>query len=165
MAAAGTAMQPAYFGHIRGFIAGAISAITQPCGVTLQPYFTRKDPILRGDRRGQSRTRERCEQRTYCMDHRIASARPLGRTLTAAGLLAVLLVAAPAFGQTPPKQPAKPAAPKQAPAAKPAEAAPAAAPTQAGEPQLMYSPWMKVCGKGPDTNNKQVCVITKDGRL
>ena len=29
----------------------------------------------------------------------------------------------------------------------------------------MYSPWMKVCGKGPDTNNKQVCVITKDGRL
>ncbi len=29
----------------------------------------------------------------------------------------------------------------------------------------MYSPWMKVCGKGPDTNNKQVCVVTKDGRL
>ena len=29
----------------------------------------------------------------------------------------------------------------------------------------MYSPWMKVCGKGPDTQNKQVCVITKDGRL
>ena len=25
----------------------------------------------------------------------------------------------------------------------------------------MYSPWMKVCGKGPDTNNKQVCVITE----
>jgi invasion protein IalB len=102
------------------------------------------------------------------MDHRIASARPLGWTLTAAGLLAALLVAAPAFAQTPPKQPAKPAAPKQAPAAKPAEAAPAApaaAPAQAGEPQLMYSPWMKVCGKGPDTNNKQVCVITKDGRL
>ena len=24
---------------------------------------------------------------------------------------------------------------------------------------------MKVCGKGPDTQNKQVCVITKDGRL
>ena len=29
----------------------------------------------------------------------------------------------------------------------------------------MYSPWMKICGKGPDTNNQQVCVITKDGRL
>lgn len=24
---------------------------------------------------------------------------------------------------------------------------------------------MKVCGKGKDTNNKQVCVVTKDGRL
>ncbi len=96
------------------------------------------------------------------MDHRIASARPMGRALTAtlaaAGLLAALLVA-PALAQTPPpKQPAKPAAPKQAPAAKPAAG-------QAADPQLMYSPWMKVCGKGPDTNNKQVCVITKDGRL
>ncbi|MSO67553.1 MAG: invasion associated locus B family protein [Pseudolabrys sp.] len=102
------------------------------------------------------------------MDHRIASARPMGRALTAtlaaAGLLAALLVA-PALAQTPPpKQPAKPAAPKQAPAAKPAEAAPPAA-GQAADPQLMYSSWMKVCGKGPDTNNKQVCVITKDGRL
>ena len=29
----------------------------------------------------------------------------------------------------------------------------------------MYSPWMKVCGKGQDTNGKQVCVLTKDGRL
>src|SRR5471030_2797213 len=35
----------AYFGHIRGFIAGAISAITQPNGVTLPPYFVGKDPI------------------------------------------------------------------------------------------------------------------------
>jgi invasion protein IalB len=102
------------------------------------------------------------------MNHRIASARPLGQALAAAGLLAALLVTAPALAQTPPapaqKQPAKPAAPKQAPAATPAD--------QAGQqqaapeaPQLMYSPWMKVCGKGPDTNNKQVCVITKDGRL
>ena len=32
-------------------------------------------------------------------------------------------------------------------------------------PPLMYSPWMKVCGKGKDTNNKKVCVVTKDGRL
>ena len=29
----------------------------------------------------------------------------------------------------------------------------------------MYSPWMKVCGKGPDTGGKKVCVLTKDGRL
>ena len=107
------------------------------------------------------------------MDYRIASARPMGRMLTAsvaaAGFMAALLLAVPAFAQTPPapaaKQPAKPATPKQAPAAQ----APAAQPQQpaaaADQPQLMYSPWMKVCGKGPDTNNKQVCVITKDGRL
>jgi invasion protein IalB len=106
------------------------------------------------------------------MDHQIASARPFGRALTAVmaagGLVAALLVAAPALAQAPApapaqKQPAKPAAPK-APAAVPAPAAPAQQAAQE-QPQLMYSPWMKVCGKGPDTNNKQVCVITKDGRL
>lgn len=104
------------------------------------------------------------------MDHRIARARPLGRALTAAlaaaGLLtaAALFVAPAALAQTPPKQPAKPAAPKQAPAAQPAPQPPQQQ-GAADQPQLMYSPWMKVCGKGPDTNNKQVCVITKDGRL
>jgi invasion protein IalB len=110
------------------------------------------------------------------MDHRIASARPLGRALTASfaavGLLAAaMVVATPALAQQPPK----PAAPKQAPAPKPAAqqkpqqpAAPAPPQQQAGaeqQPQLMYSPWLKVCGKGPETNNKQVCVLTKDGRL
>ena len=108
------------------------------------------------------------------MDHRIARARPLGRALTAtlaaAGLLAMAasLVAPAAFAQQPPKPatPAKPAAPKQAPAAAPQQPQqPPQQPAAADQPQLMYSPWMKVCGKGPDTNNKQVCVITKDGRL
>jgi invasion protein IalB len=105
------------------------------------------------------------------MDHRIASARPVGRALAAAGLLTGLLMAAPALAQAPapaaPKAaPKAPAAQKQAPAAQPAPAQ-AAPQQQAGgdQPQLMYSPWMKVCGKGPDTNNKQVCVVTKDGRL
>ena len=107
------------------------------------------------------------------MDHRIARARPLGRALTAtmaaAGLMALAasFVAPAALAQQPPKPatPAKPAAPKQAPAAAPQQ--PQQPPQQAAndQPQLMYSPWMKVCGKGPDTNNKQVCVITKDGRL
>jgi invasion protein IalB len=100
------------------------------------------------------------------MDHRIASAWPKGRALTAtwaaAGVLAASLVASSAFAQA-----QKPAAPKQqpAPAAQPQQPAPQ---QQAGadqQPQLMYSPWMKVCGKGPDTNNQQVCVVTKDGRL
>jgi invasion protein IalB len=112
------------------------------------------------------------EQGIIAMDHRIATVRPLGRALTTtlAGTLAAALMAAPAFAQQPPKPPAQkpapaPAAPKQAPAAQPAPQTPAGQ-QQAGEqPQLMYSPWMKVCGKGPDTNNKQVCVITKDGRL
>jgi invasion protein IalB len=31
--------------------------------------------------------------------------------------------------------------------------------------QLVYSPWIKVCSKGPETKNKQACIITKDGRL
>ena len=115
------------------------------------------------------------------MDYRIASARPLGRALTAsfvaAGLLAAaMLVAPPALAQQPPaaapakpaadkKQPAKPAAPQKPQQAQPA--APAPAPQAGAEqpPQLMYSPWLKVCGKGPETNNKQVCVLTKDGRL
>jgi invasion protein IalB len=95
------------------------------------------------------------------MDHRIAPARLAGRALTAtmavACLLATAFVAQPASAQQP-----KPAAKKPAPAA---EAPAAPAPAAADQPQLMYSPWMKICGKGPDTNNKQVCVITKDGRL
>ena len=108
------------------------------------------------------------------MDHLIASARPMGRVLTAtmAGLLTAILIAPSAQAQAPApaaKPAAKPAAAPKAPAAKPAEQPAAAQPgdpaQQSADPQLMYSPWMKVCGKGPDTNNKQVCVITKDGRL
>jgi len=104
------------------------------------------------------------------MDHRTASGRPWGRALTAtaAAVLAAVVVMAPALAQQPPKPGAKPA-PKPAPAAQPPlqPAQPAQPQQQAGaeQPQLMYSPWMKVCGKGADTNNKQVCVVTKDGRL
>jgi invasion protein IalB len=99
------------------------------------------------------------------MDHRIAPARLFGRALTfilaVAGVLAVAMVAPPAGAQQP-----KPAAKKQAPAPKQAPAAPAEAAPAAGQaPQLMYSPWVKICGKGPDTGGKQVCVVTKDGRL
>jgi invasion protein IalB len=106
------------------------------------------------------------------MDHRIASARLLGRALAATlvGILAATtLVVVPALAQQQPKAPAQkqaPAAQKQAPAAQPAQPAqPGQQQAGGDQPQLMYSPWMKVCGKGPDTNGKQVCVITKDGRL
>ena len=112
------------------------------------------------------------------MDYRVASARPLGRTLTVSFAAASLLAAAlalPALAQQP-AAPAKPAAPKAAPAKpaqqKPQQAQPAQQPAPAQppataeqQPQLMYSPWIKVCGKGQETNNKEVCVVTKDGRL
>lgn len=91
------------------------------------------------------------------MHHRIATPRPWSRvaTVAAAGIMASgLLTAQPA-----PAQPKKAPAKSAAPAAKPA-------PQQSTkQPQLMYSPWMKVCGKGKDTNDKEVCVVTKDGRL
>ena len=92
------------------------------------------------------------------MNHRTASVRPLGRAPTATLAAAALVAAgAPAFAQGNKKPAAKPA---QAPA-QPAQPAPA----KPESVQLMYSPWMKVCGKGNDTNNKQVCVVTKDARL
>jgi invasion protein IalB len=102
------------------------------------------------------------------MDHRTVLVRPWSRALTATmATLAAALLVAPAFAQQPPQQPK--AAPKAAPKAQPQPAQPLqpAQPQQQGadQPQLMYSPWMKVCGQGQDTGNKKVCVITKDGRL
>jgi len=101
------------------------------------------------------------------MDYRIAPARPWGRALTAtlaaAGLMAALSVAPSAFAQNNKKPAAKPAAPAQQQAPAAAQQNGAAAAQQ--PPQLMYSPWMKVCGKDKNANNKEVCVVTKDGRL
>jgi invasion protein IalB len=97
--------------------------------------------------------------------------------LAAAGLfVAAISVGAPAvFAQAqPPANGPRPAARPPAtrpPAAKPQQqpaqsAQPAqAAPPAQNVPQLMYSSWVKICGKGQDTNNKEVCVVTKDGRL
>jgi invasion protein IalB len=110
------------------------------------------------------------------MTFRIASARARAASIATAGVLAagMFSVTPSALAQTPPAPAAtpKPAAPKPPaakpatpPAAAPAAPAPQAAAPAADAPQLMYSPWMKVCGQGPDTNNKKVCVITKDGRL
>jgi len=106
------------------------------------------------------------------MDHRIVRARPQGRALTALavfGLAAAAFCAAPALAQQPAKKPAPAAKPAPAQPAQPQQqqAQPPQAQQQAAQnpPQLMYSPWMKVCGKGQDTGGKQVCVLTKDGRL
>ena len=61
---------------------------------------------------------------------------------------------APAAQKPPAAQPAQPAAPA------PGQAAPAAE-----APQLIFSPWVKLCNKDPDPNSKRVCVTVKDGRV
>jgi invasion protein IalB len=114
------------------------------------------------------------------MNYRISTVRAAAGILAAGTALA--FVAAPVFAQTPPasapaaKPAAKPAAAPKPAAQKPAQSAPTAqapapatdpnAPGQAAQtPNLMYSPWIKICNKGNEPNAKQVCVTAKDGRL
>jgi invasion protein IalB len=68
----------------------------------------------------------------------------------------------PAPRQVTPPRPAQPA--QQAPAA---QAAPAqqAQGGEAGQPQLIFSPWVKLCNKDADPKAKRVCVTVKDGRV
>jgi invasion protein IalB len=96
------------------------------------------------------------------MVYRFAPARPVGWTLAAAAAFAFLAAPA-ALAQQPAAKPAAPKAAPKAGAAQPQQPQQQAA--QPEQPQLMYSPWMKVCGKGPDGNAKQVCVVAKDGRI
>jgi invasion protein IalB len=96
------------------------------------------------------------------MAHRIASARSWGRLLIAA-LAAVGMAATISFAAQPVYAQKKPAKAPEKPA--PAKPAQQSAASEQSPPQLMYSPWMKVCGQGKDTDNKKVCVVTKDGRL
>jgi invasion protein IalB len=114
------------------------------------------------------------------MQQRISPARSSGRMLVALLATALALGAAPpAFAQTPTaksaeKKPAAKSAPKPA-QAQPAPSQPAPAQSAGGpavpgqdpqQPQLMYSPWIKICNKNEsDPNAKQVCVTAKDGRL
>ena len=104
------------------------------------------------------------------MDQRIDLARPSARAfaLAAATSMFCALMSATAFSQTPPAPPkAAPKAAPKAPAAKPAEAAPPAQGQQQanGGLQLVYSPWTKLCQKGPEANAKQICFTGKEGRL
>lgn len=101
------------------------------------------------------------------MDHHNASARRRALILAAAVLVAGT---GAAFAQANKKPAAKPAAPaaQQAPAQAPAQAPGAAEGQQAaggGQPQLIYTPWAKLCQKGAETNNKQVCVVNTQARL
>jgi invasion protein IalB len=66
------------------------------------------------------------------------------------------------------RQPAQQQRPAQQQQQQPAQQQQQAAPQQqqAGtEPQLIFSPWVKLCNKDPDPNSKRVCVTVKDGRV
>ncbi len=60
--------------------------------------------------------------------------------------------------------PQRPAQPQQQQA--PQQAAPQQqAQGDAGQPQLIFSPWVKLCNKDADPKAKRVCVTVKDGRV
>ena len=65
-----------------------------------------------------------------------------------------------------PAQPAQPAPQQQAPAAQQQQQAPQQAQAPAGDqPQLIFSPWVKLCNKDADPKAKRICVTVKDGRV
>jgi invasion protein IalB len=120
------------------------------------------------------------------MNFRIAfaPARPAARTLAMIAATATFALASVAVhAQTPPPAapaaPAKKAAPKQpakqpaqAPAPAPGQAAPqpgAQPPAAAGQAQqipLVYSAWIKLCGKNPqDPNAKELCQTMKEAHM
>jgi invasion protein IalB len=97
------------------------------------------------------------------MNHRIVSAhaRTASRLLAVASAAAFVIGAATQASAQAPK-------PRQAPKAQPAKPAQAAAPpaqAQAQQPQLIFSPWVKLCNKDADPQAKRVCVTVKDGRV
>ena len=118
------------------------------------------------------------------MTNRIVSAkvRTASRVFGTLAASAVLVLAAapellaqaqqPAQPQQRPAQP-RPAQPRQtqpqpqppAPAqAQPAQPAPQQQ-AQATQPDLIFSPWVKLCNKDQAANSKQICVTVKDGRV
>ena len=108
------------------------------------------------------------------MTYRIVSAGSRRRVLAASATAALCaLIAAPEAGaQQQPQQKQPQRGQQRAPAQKPPQAQPAqpapAAPQQQQvqeSPQLIFSPWVKLCNKDPDPNAKRVCVTVKDGRV
>jgi len=88
---------------------------------------------------------------------------PSAVTLTA--FVLAIAVGSPVRAQTPPA-PAPKAQPK-APAQQPAPTGPAAA-VNAGAPELpplTYTPWTRLCRKGPEADAKQVCATSREGFL
>ena len=117
------------------------------------------------------------------MTHRIMSAKArtaskVLATLSATIMLAVIGTAHSVAQQAPapppaeasagqrPAKPAQPAPQQQAPAAQQQPQAPQQAQAPAGDqPQLIFSPWVKLCNKDADPKAKRICVTVKDGRV
>ena len=113
------------------------------------------------------------------MTYRIVSAgsRLTRRVLAASATAAMCaLIAAPEAGaqqqpqqqqQQQPQRGQQRAPAQKPPQAQPAQPAPAAPQQQQAQesPQLIFSPWVKLCNKDPDPNAKRVCVTVKDGRV
>jgi invasion protein IalB len=88
----------------------------------------------------------------------------------AAAAVFAFVTTSDAFAQAQPPQPRprqqqRPAPPQ--PAQQQQQPAPQQAAPQAGEqqPQLIFSPWVKLCNKDADPKAKRVCVTVKDGRV
>jgi invasion protein IalB len=103
------------------------------------------------------------------MNYPIVSAGPrtICRMLVAGAAVAMLVFVALPDAGAQQQQQRRPAQPAQKPAAQPPQpAAPAQpAPAQSEAPQLIFSPWVKLCNKDSDPNSKRVCVTVKDGRV
>jgi invasion protein IalB len=84
--------------------------------------------------------------------------------LTATIMLAVVGGSHALAQQKPKAAPAKPAAPAQQQQSPQQPQQPA--PQAGGEaPQLIFSPWVKLCNKDADPKSKRICVTVKDGRV
>ena len=73
---------------------------------------------------------------------------------------------APATGAKPAASRRTARAQQQAPAAQQQQPAPQQAAGAGGDqPQLIFSPWVKLCNKDADPKAKRICVTVKDGRV
>jgi invasion protein IalB len=100
------------------------------------------------------------------LNRNASPARPVRRALAAIATTAVIALVPVAQAQQQQQKPQQRPAPKPAPKQQQAQPAPAAEqPPQAQMPQLIYSPWTKVCLKSKEANAKEVCFTGKDGRI
>jgi len=121
------------------------------------------------------------------MTYRTKSAKTRTASKVFAALTATIMLAAVSVSYAvaqptpapanPPPAPAKPRPAPAKPAAQPAQQqqAPAAqqqtpaqqqaAPNGGDQPQLIFSPWVKLCNKDADPKAKRICVTVKDGRV